>query len=261
MKAGDVLINQRPDGDWTVTKILVVDRWEDGSETFHCRLYKPMQDKPSVDVLSTLPCLAMHAPIAAESYRPDHQILCSLPVTYEELEGFHEYLRQTDFARYAEATGQDIHALVSQANSHYQAALVLGDSGKSQEAIDEYTKAIDLFPPFFEAMDNRGLTYMELNDFNAAARDFEESLRIHPNGHVAFFSRGECLLKMGNLDQAKIVFQEGATRFAEHRETYLRFLDIVQLTKIRDSRISDKSENNAAQASKGRTSWWRFWQH
>jgi tetratricopeptide (TPR) repeat protein len=260
MKAGDVLIHQRSDGYWTTTRILVIDRWEDGSETFHCRLYKPTQDKPSVDALSSLPLLAMHAPIAAEGYKHTHQILCSFPVADEELEGFHEYLRQTDFARYAEVTRQDIHALVSEANSHYQAALALGDSGKPQEAIDAYTKAIDLFPLFFEAMDNRGLTYMELGDWNTAVHDFEQSLRVHRDGHVAFFSRGECLLKMGDLDQAKIVFQEGASRFAEHRETYLRFLDIAQLTKIKDARASGKSENDTITPSKGRTSRWRFWQ-
>ena len=73
--------------------------------------------------------------------------------------------------------------------------------------------AVDLFPLFYEAIDNRAFTYMELGKVAEALQDFETSLEVNPDGEAAFFSRGECLMKLGQLLAAEAVFQEGQTKF------------------------------------------------
>lgn len=231
MKASDLLIFQQPDGNWATVKILVVDIWADGSETFHCLSYSPVHDKPTEATLGELKVMVSHAPIAAEGFQEHWQVLCSRPVTDDELGGFNAYLKLTDFPRYLEFTGQDPRELVSRANGHYKNAVALGDAGKRLEAIEEYSIAIDLFPPFYEAVDNRAFTYMELGDYAAALDDFETSLRIHPDGHVAFFSRGECLLMLGLFDDAERVFDEGVSHFPEHKAIFLQFLEATRLKK------------------------------
>ncbi|MFZ6743998.1 tetratricopeptide repeat protein [Undibacterium sp. JH2W] len=144
--------------------------------------------------------------------------------TEEELIGFVEYLKHTDFPRYASFTKQDISTIIRQANEHYQLAHAMGEQGKRIDAIREYGKAVDLFPLFFEAVDNRAFTYMELGLFEQALRDFEVSLYLNPDGMSAFFSKGECLLGLGKLTAAEDIFSEGIKRFPEHAASFQQFL-------------------------------------
>jgi tetratricopeptide (TPR) repeat protein len=157
-----------------------------------------------------------HAPIDAASFREGWELIGNQKVEREELEGFILYLKYTDFSRYLEFTGQDVKKVVSEANQHYRRAYALGDQKKPAEAIEEYGKAIDLFPLFYEALDNRGFTYMELGRWRDALNDFEESLRVEPNGFSAYFSRGECLLRLKEFAAAERQFSEGIAKFPEH---------------------------------------------
>jgi len=176
---------------------LAIDEWPDNSQVFHCMFYEPSPRRPTAETIESLNVAAWHAPVAAQAYRDGWEVLYSAPVSDRELGGFHEYLKLTDFSRYATETGQDVRILVSRANELYRQACALGAPEERQSAIDLYTKAIDIFPLFYEAIDNRAFTYMELGDYAAALRGFEESLRVNPTGNTAFFSRGECLMKLG----------------------------------------------------------------
>ncbi|MFC5743757.1 tetratricopeptide repeat protein [Dyella tabacisoli] len=263
MKAGDVLIGQKAEDSWSVVKILAIDEWPDNSQVFHCMFYEPSPGRPTAETIESLNVVAWHAPMAAQAYRSGWEVLCSTAVRDRELGGFHEYLKLTDFSRYATATSQDMRSLVSQANELYRRACALGEAGERQSAIDLYTRAIDTFPLFYEAIDNRAFTYMELGDFAAALRGFEESLRVNPIGNAAFFSRGECLMKLGLLDKATAAFKEGAARFPEHRDLYVRFLTQSRMKAQGPSASSDLSSSekgdHAANGSRQANPWWKFW--
>ena len=237
MKAGDVLVSQKAGDSWSAVKILAIDEWPDSSQVLHAMLYEPSAERPTVETIGSLRVAVWHVPMAAQAYRVGWEVLCSAPVRDQELKGFHEYLKLTDFPRYATATGQDMRALVSEANEFYRRACAIGNEGERRTAIELYTQAIDIFPLFYEAIDNRAFTYMELGDYAEALRGFEESLYVNPTGNAAFFSRGECLMKLGLLDKAISVFEEGAIRFSEHRDIYVRFLALAR-EKVRQSSIS-----------------------
>lgn len=264
MKAGDVITVQRENGEWACTRILVVDTWEDGTETFHCLCYKPTAEKPTEASVDSLDVAVFHAPIAGESFKATWQVLCSRPVTEAHLVGFVEYLRMTNFPRYIEFTKQDIDAIVARAHAHYKKAYALGEEGKKLESIKEYANAIDEFPMFYEAIDNLAFTYMELGNYSAALAEFKNSLRVNPDGNAAFFSRGECLLKLGRFDEAEKVFLEGAHRFRDHQTDYLRYLEITRLsrrqlaTASNDAPISPNTQANPPPTAQERP-WWKFW--
>jgi tetratricopeptide (TPR) repeat protein len=263
MKAGDVLVAQKGDDSWSVVKILAIDEWPDKSQVFHCMFYEPSPRRPTAETIKSLNVVARHAPMSAQAYRDGWEVLCSTPVHDQELGGFHEYLKLTDFPRYATVTGQDVRMLVSRANELYRQACALGAPGEQESAIDLYTKAIDIFPLFYEAIDNRAFTYMELGDYTTALRGFEESLRINPTGNAAFFSRGECLMKLGLLDKAIAAFEEGAIRFPEHRDLYARFIAQSRMKAQGPSANSDflpsKKTDPAANGGQRANPWWRFW--
>lgn len=228
VKPGD-LLTQRDGQVWRAAWILEVDPWPDGTAAAHCLSYKPMDAKPTADSLKQAEVSIWHAPIDAGSFGEEGwELIGNRQPTEEDLIGFAEYLRLTDFPRYLEVTGKDSKGIVREANAHYLRGNELCEQGRKQEGIAEYDAAVELFPLFFEAIDNRAFTHMELGSFSEALNDFEQSLRVNPDGPAAFFSKGECLMRLGELAAAEAVFTEGVERFPEKKALFQDFLKRVR---------------------------------
>ena len=231
LKSGDVIAQQEQDGVWSVLKILLIDDWPNGTSIAHSQIYEKSQNKPELGTLKKLEVRIWHAPILASSFESDWDLIGNQDTTKEELSGFIEYLKQNDFPRYIEFADLDVNDIARKANEHYQRAIELGDQQKQIEAIAEYSHAIDLFPLFFEAIDNRAFTYMELGKYTEALADFELSLSVNPDGFAAFFSKGECLMRLDKLDAAEDVFKAGVVRFPEKIEAFSKYLELVRELK------------------------------
>lgn len=256
-KVGDVLVSRREDGDWMTVKILAVDAWPDADDTLHCLVFQPIAQTPTAASFRAPGDRGCHGPISAAGFAEGWEVLCTSPIEDDDMVGFMEYLRITDFWRYLQVTGQDVDALVAQANAHYQAALALDNDGMKREAIDAYTQAIELFPIFFEAIDNRAFLHMELADYATALNGFEASLQVNPDGNSAFFSRGECLLRLGRLEEAQQVFEEGKQRFPEHQEMYVRFL--AETLEQKRKREGIEGAEAVARSAVSKRPWWKPW--
>jgi tetratricopeptide (TPR) repeat protein len=230
LKAGDVIVQRDPKG-WATIKIIAVDTWPDGTETAHCIIYEVVSERPELGRMPSLPKKVMHAPIAAASFATGWQLLGNLPVVKDDQEGFVVYLKHTDFARYLSVTGQKVEDVVSEANRHYNQGITYAEAGDHRAAINAYDKAIDVFPLFFEAIDNKAFSYMDLGQYDVAIGIFEASLDLNPDGMAAFFSRGECFLRLGRLDEAAAVFKEGQERFPEERALFAEFAAKTQAAR------------------------------
>jgi tetratricopeptide (TPR) repeat protein len=221
---GDVITQQAPTGEWSVLKIVELDRYPDISATAQCLIYREVATKPTLGDLSTLEIAIGHAPILASSFNDGYELIASTSVTADDIAGFTYYLKLTDFERYLAFTGQDLNEITTRAIACFQQAIALEDKGKQDEAIELYNTAIDLFPYFFEAVDNRSFIYMDRGDYNMALSGFEESLRVEPDGFTAFLSKGECLMQLGRLDEAESIFNLGLTKFPEQQESIDKLL-------------------------------------
>lgn len=230
LRAGDV-IARRTETGWAVTKILAIDVLPDGEAVAHCLMYRDAPGRPDLASSATLSVLTMHAPIRAASFSAGWERLGNSAVTPGEQAGFTEYLKQTDFPRYLAFTNQEAGPIVSEANRLYRRGIELGEAGNHHAAIVEYDKAIELFPLFFEAIDNKAFTYMDMGQYAEALVGFDQSLRVNPDGMAAFFSRGECLMRLDRLEEAEAVFLEGRDRFPEQRVLFTDFLQQVRAAR------------------------------
>lgn len=224
MRAGNLIV-QHNGQEWQAIKILEVDRWQDGSSVAHCLVYQATLSKPTLTSLLETPIQVWHTPIDARSFDQGWELIGNKQPAGDELDGFIEYLKRTDFRRYVAFTGQDTREIVRVASDHYRRACALDDAGNKLEAIADYSSAIDLFPLFFEALDNRAFTYMDLGMYKEALDDFEESLRVNPGGETAFFSRGTCLMQLGDLKAAEAIFEECLSRFPANANLFAPFLE------------------------------------
>ena|SRR6478609_4665321 len=98
--------------------------------------------------------------------------------------------------------------LVTQAKHFYKEGYRLTDLKHYDEAIENYSKAIDLIPGFYEAIDNRAFCKMDMGRWKEAIDDFRLSLMINPKSFVAEFSIGECYLKSGEYKSAVNQFEK-----------------------------------------------------
>jgi tetratricopeptide (TPR) repeat protein len=216
VQAGDVLVQPAADRrSWFALKVIAV---EGGAA--HCLTYEPAVKKPTLATLAQLAVRLAHTARATGTLAEGWELAGNQPASARELQG----LKYMDFELYVRLTGQDVATIMRGAEAHVERARLHATEGRSIEAINEYGKAIELFPAYTEALDNRAFAFMELGLHQQALRDLDESLHINPDGMSAFFSKGECLLKLGHLDEAAAIFTEGQERFPEHATRFNEFL-------------------------------------
>ena len=213
---GDVYTYRLPDGSWQASKILKITQLGDDEPTAHVLLYLPLPDRPSLQTLTQAEVLIWHAPIALSGTAQDAEVLGNQPIKPEELAGYHEYLKRTDFSTYLAETGQSFEQIIAPAQAAYSEGCRLSNEKKFEEAIAAYDQCIDHFPLFWEAIDNKAFTLMDLGRFEEAISTFEESLRVEPDNSSAVFSVGECHFKMGAYDKAVETLTESVKRWPDH---------------------------------------------
>jgi tetratricopeptide (TPR) repeat protein len=191
---GDIFYTQY-DGKYHLYKLL---RRDDEMEGFHGLSYTPLEELPGQHGLDGLEVMIYHSPIHRESFR-GAKLLGNSPVTDDELIGYYEYLKRME---------EDFEDSVQHATEHYHEAYRLTDEGKHEAAIEAYSKAIELVPTFFEAIDNRGFCKMDLGRWRDAIEDFRLSLEVNPDSLLAEFSMGECYYRLGDFHQAKAQFEK-----------------------------------------------------
>lgn len=82
--------------------------------------------------------------------------------------------------------------------------------GRCNNALRDYTEAINLDPKIAWAYENRGILYDESAETDKALRDFAEAIRLEPNSYHAHFSRGLIEMERRDVDAAIEDFAEAA---------------------------------------------------
>lgn len=84
-------------------------------------------------------------------------------------------------------------------NNRSTAHLLMANYG---QAVVDCDKALDLAPDFVAAYVNRGIAYTGLRDYNQALADYERALALSPENVYAFHNRGNTYLWMSNYREA-----------------------------------------------------------
>ncbi len=71
-----------------------------------------------------------------------------------------------------------------------------------KEALEDFTKAVELDPQCYKAMYYRGVVKSVIQDYSGAIEDFDVALRIHPYHFFSRYRRGMAYWHMGDYPQA-----------------------------------------------------------
>ena len=88
------------------------------------------------------------------------------------------------------------------ADAYYNRALALQKLDEPEMSIIDYTQALKLNPCHFQACNNRGLVYRDTKLFRKALRDFDRSITLKPDLADAFWNKALTHLMIGDYENA-----------------------------------------------------------
>lgn len=200
-KEGDILYTKEQN-EYYVSKVLRVDA---DYGIYHVKTYTPMDREPQLSDLESLNVMIGHSPLAEPQ---DAVVLHNEAVRGWELEGYLVYLQYTNFPEYIKEAGLDPKEIVAEAKDYFDRAYQATDEQRYEDAIELYSKAYEVFPMFYEAVDNRAFVKMDMARWQEAIEDFQLSLTINPDSVLAEFSIGECYMRLMNYMTAKEQFEK-----------------------------------------------------
>ncbi len=84
----------------------------------------------------------------------------------------------------------------------FERGYAAGISGNANDAVDAYSKAIEVNPQYVEAYNNRGNIYASLGNHNQAIKDFNKTIELDPQYAYAYSNRGAAYKILGDFKQA-----------------------------------------------------------
>lgn len=81
--------------------------------------------------------------------------------------------------------------------------LVYYDLQNYEQAISDYDKALELNPIYIDAYNNRGNAYLVLRNYSRAISDYTEAIKIDPNFAMAYNNRGVAYEEFGEIEKAE----------------------------------------------------------
>src|SRR6201998_1427076 len=97
---------------------------------------------------------------------------------------------------------------------------VLAQAGKTEEALADFNKAIDLDPNYGQAFANRGLIYRKTKRLDQAMADYERALALDPSYAPAWLGRGIVHKTRNEAPQALEDFNKAISLRPDDAEAY-----------------------------------------
>ena len=164
---------------------------------------------------------------------PDSEKLRSKEITIEsaskeqilkELEGLHDICEESlflDFVGFAYIQRSDAPYLTPNAEKYFHSGVKARQQGQYSEAIQDFTKVIELNPDDAEAYYFRGFTYYSKGGYDHAIEDFTKVIELNPDDAEAYYFRGFTYYSKGGYDHAIEDFTKAIELNPDYAEAYL----------------------------------------
>ncbi|PSB04588.1 tetratricopeptide repeat-containing S1 family peptidase [Merismopedia glauca] len=111
-------------------------------------------------------------------------------------------------------------AVAPKADDFYLQANDKYEKGNYQEAIENYTKAIEIDPQYTNAYNNRGIAYGNLGNYQQAISDYARAIALNPQDPDAYYNRGNAYDDLGEYQKAISDYDRAITLNPQDLEAY-----------------------------------------
>lgn len=114
--------------------------------------------------------------------------------------------------------------------------------GGKEQALEDYTQAIRLDPNATAPLYRRGLIFTQKREFDKAIADFSEAIRSYPNHSSAYLERGIAYERKNDLDSALASFDSAISVRPRNTHAYLQRGYLYRRRHETDKAIADFTE-------------------
>jgi len=141
-------------------------------------------------------------------------------------------------------------AISQNAKNHFKTAKELFKLGKYNDAISQYSKAIDLDPKFIKAFYGRAEAYLKTNKKEKAAKDYENITILSPKKKVVAAISGKLYYELKNYEKAVTLLNKATIISKKDIPSYkYKVLSLIELKKfkiaLKESNILISLNDNA----------------
>ncbi len=130
-------------------------------------------------------------------------------------------------------------SVFSNALDYYNAAQKKYTSGKLDQSINLYKKALEADPAFAMAYVNLGKIHLIRNEFKKAENIFHQAILHDPTNSIPYSSLGEIYLSQGNFTKAKQFFEDSLERETNNDETRLFYAETLLKLELTDESLKE----------------------
>ena len=109
--------------------------------------------------------------------------------------------------------------------------LLLGQSGKHEEAVKYLQAALDINPNEPNVNNNLGINFHDLGKYEMAIEKYNRAISMKPNYDEAFYNRGLAYQSLGNLDLAQESYEKTNQLNSRHIGALTNLGNVFQLKK------------------------------
>lgn len=96
----------------------------------------------------------------------------------------------------------------------------LTQAHNSKAAIANYTKALELYPTYLDALVRRGVTYYDNKEFDLALHDLNQAVNLSPRSFKAIYNRGRVFLAKNLYEEAANDLVRATSLNTEHAQVH-----------------------------------------
>lgn len=98
--------------------------------------------------------------------------------------------------------------------------IAYAEAGRTRDALNDFGRAIELDPLFFQAYANRGLVLRNAGRLDEALADYNSALSVNPAYAAAYSGRGTVYVALGRADLALVDFDRAISLDAADARSY-----------------------------------------
>lgn len=149
-------------------------------------------------------------------------MLAASPVLADEIQAISQQYHKGELGPALDRTNQYLAKDPKNAQARFLKGLILGDQGKTGDAIEVFKGLTEDYPELPEPYNNLGVLYAAQGKYDEARNALESALRAHPGYATAQENLGDIYAKMALLAYGKVLALDAKNTTAQTKFTLIQ---------------------------------------